>query len=223
MHWLASLQFGGGPPVQVPFEQRSTRGARVSVVARHRVVRVQASQDRIARVGRAQVPVVAPELRSAEADAVRAHVGNRAGVPVAARRGVREVEASAAGRARVVGAGVPVVARGRRPAPARPLKARRSAGAGIPVVARSAVPRDDGHRGRRRGRTACHRGGDLVRTRARRRRDGDHRVLLGGREAAGAGPRVAGPRDRGREETRAVPHTPGRCSRETGREGSPGP
>src|SRR5439155_1075133 len=126
------------------------RRARVAVVARVGVVRVRAAGRRDAAPGRgvagldavARVTVVAADVR-AEADAARAHVVGRARVAVVARDGgVGRVHTADRGVAAVVGAGVRVVADGRRPRQARPGGgvAGLDAGARVVVVARGRCP-----------------------------------------------------------------------------------
>src|SRR5438093_422567 len=114
------------------------RRARVAVVARVGGVRLGVA----GRQALAGVPVAAEDVR-ADADAGRAHVVGRARVAVVARDGgVGRVHTADRGVAAVVGAGVRVVADGRRPRQARPgggvagLDAR----ARVVVVARGRRP-----------------------------------------------------------------------------------
>ena len=115
---LLSLQLSAGPPTQSAARAGVRRRAGVAVVARRRVVRVDAAGRRVARVVRAHVAVVAVGRRAADAEAARAGVGRRAGVPVVAGGGVVRVDAAGRRVARVVGADVAVVAVRRRAADA---------------------------------------------------------------------------------------------------------
>src|SRR5207247_3153824 len=77
-----------------------------------------------------------------------AGVGDGAGIPVAARRGVVRVDAARGRVATVGGAHVPVVAVGRRAPDARPAAARVDRGGGLAVAARAGGVRVDAARGR---------------------------------------------------------------------------
>src|SRR5262249_27893402 len=122
------------------------RGTLVAVVAGRGVVRVDAGARRTAAVVGAGVRVGAVLEWARLAGAAGAHVADRTGVAIVARRGVVRVRAGAAGAA-VVGAGVVVVAGG-------PCTLARAAGAhvvdrtGVAIVARRRVGREDALPGR---------------------------------------------------------------------------
>ena len=123
---LLSLQFGAGPPTHAPPRAGVAGRARVPVVARRRVVRVDAARRRVARVVGAPVVVVAVRRRAADADPAGAGVARRARVAVVARIAVLFAYDAARGRvAGVVGADVAVVAVTSRAADARAAASRR--------------------------------------------------------------------------------------------------
>ncbi len=83
--------------------------ARIAIVARRDVGRVHASGGGVARVVRANVPIVAIERAASRAGSARAGVADRARITVIARRRVGCVHTSGSGVARVVGAEISVV------------------------------------------------------------------------------------------------------------------
>lgn len=85
-------------------------GARVTVVARGRVIRIDAARRRIARIVRAGVVVVAGNRRTTYARTARTGIARCARIAVAARIGVVNVLATLGHMARVVRATVAVIA-----------------------------------------------------------------------------------------------------------------
>lgn len=86
------------------------RRARIAVVARVGVVRVDATGARVAGIRRANVAVVAIKRSAAEAHAATADIVGRACIAVVARIGVADIRTTQRRMTRIVGAPVSIVA-----------------------------------------------------------------------------------------------------------------